>query len=308
MTKKRVAAYCRVSTAMEEQEGSYETQVSYYREMITSNPEYRLVDVYGDQGVSGRTVKRRPEFQRMIKDCEAGKIDLILSKSISRFARNLPDCISIIRHLSALGVGVYFERESLDTMSPNMELLLNCLAAIAEEESTSIGQNLRWANEKRNEAGKPSRTASYGYRKDENKDWVVVPDEARRVILAFSMANRGESYPAIRAALSALEEEEATGKEWKQSSLYYMLRNEVYCGDILTNKNYTVVGIGERRNTGVRQQFYIEGHHTPLIPKAVFERVNELMDRKLLREGRGLTEDEKQLLAAALPMDVKEAT
>ena len=308
MSKKRVAAYCRVSTEMEAQEGSFEMQVSYYKSLITSNPEYKLVEVYGDQGASGRTLHRRPEFQRMIRDCEAGKIDLILSKSISRFARNLPDCIRTIRHLSALDVGVYFERESLDTLNPNMELLLNCLAAIAEEESTSIGQNLRWAQEKLNEAGKPCRMAAYGYRKDENKDWIVCPDEARRVVLAFSMANRGENYVAIRAALNAMEKEEATGKVWEQTHLGDMLRNEAYCGDILTNKYYSVAGHGSRKNKGERQQFYIEGHHIALVPRAVFERVNELMDRKLLWKGRKLTEDERQLLAAALPMDVKEAT
>ena len=305
MEKKRVAAYCRVSTAMEEQEGSYETQVSYYRNLITSNPRYRLVEVYGDQGVSGRTVRHRPEFQRMIRDCEAGKIDLILSKSISRFARNLPDCVSIIRKLCKLGVGVYFEKEALDTLAPNTELLLNCLAAIAEEESTSIGQNLRWAHDKRNEAGKPCRLTPYGYRKDANKDWIIVPSEARRVVLAFGMANRGESYHAIRNAMNAIETEENTGRVWKQTTIGFLLRNEAYCGDILTNKSFSAAGHRSKKNNGQRQQFYIEGHHPALVPRAVFERVNELMDRKLLWKNKKKTDEEKKILATALPMDVE---
>ena len=308
MNMKRVAAYCRVSTGMEAQEGSYETQVSYYKTLIASDPNCLLVEVYGDRGASGRTVKRRPEFKRMLRDCEAGKIDLILSKSISRFARNLPDCIRTIRRLCALGVGVYFEREGLDTLAPNMELLLNCLAAIAEEESTSIGQNLRWAQERQNAAGKPCRMAAYGYRKDEKKAWIVCPDEARRVALAFGMANRGESYAAIRAALNALEAEEATGRAWDQTTLGSLLRNEAYCGDILTNKHYSVAERGMRKNRGERQQFYIEGHHAALVPRAVFERVNDLMDRRLLWKGRKLTADERRLLDAALPMDMKGAT
>ena len=306
MEKKRVAAYCRVSTAMEEQEGSYETQVSYYRNLITSNPRYTLVDVYGDHGASGRTVRHRPEFQRMIQDCEAGKIDLILSKSISRFARNLPDCISVIRKLCKWGIGVYFEKEALDTLAPNTELLLNCLAAIAEEESTSIGQNLRWAHDKRNEAGKPSRMTPYGYRKDDGKNWIIEPREARRVVLAFGMANRGECYSAIRNALNALEAEENTGKIWKQTTLGFVFRNEAYCGDILTNKYYSVAGQRMKKNTGEKQQFYIEEHHPALVPRAVFERVNELMERKLLWKNRKKTDEEMRILAAVLPMDVEE--
>ena len=306
MKKKRVAVYCRVSTDTDQQEGSYETQVNYYRSLIASKDQYTLVDIYGDLGASGRTVKHRPEFQRMIQDCEAGKIDLIMSKSISRFARNLLDCISYVRKLSKLGIGIFFEKEALYTLDPNTDLLLNCLAAIAEEESTSISQNARWALDKHSELGKPCRKSSYGYRKNENKEWVVVPEEARRVVLAFEMANRGESYKAIRDALNALEAEENTGVVWEQTRLTNLFRNEAYCGDILTNKQYSVAGGGRRKNTGERQQFYIEDHHTPLVPRAVYKRVNDLIERKLLKKNRGRTEAERQILAAALPMDVEE--
>ena len=304
----RVGAYCRVSTELEAQQSSLDLQIMTFKAQIALHAGWVLADIYADDGVSGTLASRRTEFQRMIRDCEAGKIDLILSKSISRFARNLPDCIRTIRRLCALGVGVYFEREGLDTLAPNMELLLNCLAAIAEEESTSIGQNLRWAQERQNAAGKPCRMAAYGYRKDENRDWIVCPDEARRVALAFGMANRGESYAAIRAALNALEAEEATGRAWDQTTLGSLLRNEAYCGDILTNKHYSVAERGMRKNRGERQQFYIEGHHAALVPRAVFERVNDLMDRRLLWKGRKLTADERRLLDAALPMDMKGAT
>ena len=140
--KVRVAAYCRVSTLMEMQDSSYETQRDYYVQLISANPAYELVGIYGDHGASGRSMVKRPQFRRMLQDCEEGKIDMILTKSISRFARNLPDCIRTIRRLQELKIPVLFEKESINTLDVKSELLLNVLATVAEEESVSIFNNI----------------------------------------------------------------------------------------------------------------------------------------------------------------------
>ena len=303
MPKTNAAAYCRVSTDMDTQEGSYEYQVSYYRKQIESNPELNLVEVYGDQGASGCSIRHRPEFQRMIRDCEAGRIDVIFCKSISRFARNLPDCIRVIRQLRTIGVAVIFEKECLNTLAPNIEFLLNCLAAIAEEESVSIGQNVRWGIWKKNEAGHPFGKPPYGYTKDEAGNWVIVPNEAHRVKLAFDMANRGEPYYKIRQALADLEERENTGRIWVHPNLLYMLKNRAYTGDVLTNKTYNTPAHKQKKNRGERQQFYIEDHHEPIVPRAVYERVNEILGLGLLKQWRKLTTEEKSFLSAPLSTD-----
>ena len=166
MEPKRIAVYCRVSTLYEVQDSSFETQRDAYIQMIGSRDDLVLAGVYGDHGKSGTSIKRRSEFQRMLRDCEDGKIDIVMTKSISRFARNLRDCLTTIDHLKQLGIPVLFEKEGINTMDNKSELLLNVLAIIAEEESISIGQNMRWAYERRNAAGDPFHKAPYGYRRD----------------------------------------------------------------------------------------------------------------------------------------------
>ena len=155
MEPKRVAVYCRVSTLLDVQDSSFETQRDAYIQMIDGRDDLVLADVYGDHGRSGASINRRLEFQRMLRDCEDGKIDIVMTKSISRFARNLRDCLTTIGRLRELGIPVLFEKEGIDTMDARSELLLNVLAVIAEEESLSIGQNMRWAYERRNAAGDP---------------------------------------------------------------------------------------------------------------------------------------------------------
>ena len=231
------AAYCRVSTALELQEGSFETQKAYYERYIAADPTLELVGVYGDLGRSGRTMRHRPELMRMLEDCAAGKIRRILTKSISRFSRSMADCVAAIRALNAMGVSVYFEKEAIDTAGMNGELLLCILSGVAEEESHSIGHNLRWTHEKANAEGKPVFKAAYGYEKIDG-EWQIEPKAARRVLYAFELAAEGGRYREILDGLNQMETAEGTGVVWREKRLRNLLCNVAYMGDCLTNQYY----------------------------------------------------------------------
>lgn len=173
--KKKVAAYCRVSTDQEEQLSSYENQVRYYTEVITRNPDYELVDIYADEGISGTNTKKRNDFNRMIADCRAGKIDLIITKSISRFARNTLDCLNYVRELKDLGIGIIFEKENINTLDAKGEVLLTILSSLAQDESRSISENSTWGIRRRFEQGKHKMSTKrfLGYDTDEEGHLVV---------------------------------------------------------------------------------------------------------------------------------------
>ena len=301
MEPKRVAVYCRVSTLFEVQDSSFETQRDAYIQMIDSRNDLVLAGVYGDHGKSGTSIKRRSEFQRMLRDCEDGKIDIVMTKSISRFARNLRDCLTTIDHLKQLGIPVLFEKEGINTMDNKSELLLNILAIIAEEESISIGQNMRWAYERRNAAGDPFHKAPYGYRRDRQTNrWYIHEGEARRVRYAFQSAGRGACYQEILKGLNAMEQEEDTGLVWENNRLTTLLRHEAYIGDVLTNKSYCPARHVQVANRGERDQYYIESHHEPVIDRETFDRVQELVKRKLLWTVRKrFTQEEQELLNIA---------
>lgn len=287
VNRKRVAVYCRVSTLMEAQGSSFETQCEAYRQLIESRDDLVLADIYGDQGKSGTSIKKRTEFQRMLRDCEAGKIDLIMTKSISRFARNLQDCLNTIDRLKGLGIPVIFEKEGINTLDNKSDLLLNVLAVIAEEESISIGQNIRWANARRNEAGDPFQKAPYGYGRDRRANrWYIKENEARRVRYAFQSASHGACYKEIIRGLNAMEEEEGTGQVWGNTRLKTLLTHEAYIGDVLTNKTYRPNHNKQVVNRGEVDQYYIEGHHEAIIDKETFDRVQLLIEKGLLRSGR----------------------
>ena len=301
MEPKRVAVYCRVSTLLDVQDSSFETQRDAYIQMIDSRNDLVLAGVYGDHGKSGTSIKRRSEFQRMLRDCEDGKIDIVMTKSISRFARNLRDCLTTIDHLKQLGIPVLFEKEGINTMDNKSELLLNILAIIAEEESISIGQNMRWAYERRNAAGDPFHRAPYGYRRDRQTNrWHIHEGEARRVRYAFQSAGRGACYQEILKGLNAMEQEEDTGLVWENNRLTTLLRHEAYIGDVLTNKSYCPARHVQVANRGERDQYYIESHHEPVIDRETFDRVQELVKRKLLWTVRKrFTQEEQELLNIA---------
>lgn len=213
----RTAAYVRVSTASDLQDGSYEMQESYFKKKIESDPAKVLVGIYGDHGISGRYMKKRPGLQALIKDCREHKIDLVLCKSVSRFARNLTECMATLRELSSLGVAVYFEGQNLNTSDPKQELILSFLAASAAEESQSKSQNIRWSRQKHLEQGEIVDRASYGYRRHKpSLNWTIHEEEAKRVRMAFYMAACSSSYQSIMAELNRMENdatEDSTGAD-----------------------------------------------------------------------------------------------
>lgn len=290
---RRVAAYCRVSTLQEEQELSYETQRAYYTKRINDDPTMTLVGVYGDYGESGLMMKRRPDFQRMINDCLDGRIDLILTKSVSRFARNLSDCVNCVRILRERGITVIFEKDGIDSADSKSEMLLSLIASLAQEEVRNLSENIRWSFDHRNANGNPARPARYGYRKitDGNgkSKWLVCETEANRVRAAFQMAERGKNCRDILDKLNDMELKDGTGAVWSRARLYSLLKSEVYIGDILTNKTYTEDYLTKKVsvNSGQKPQYYIEGHHEAIINKATFERVGKLIRDGKLKVERG---------------------
>lgn len=294
---KHVAIYSRVSTLNDTQDGSFETQIEYYKRKINSSPDMVLYDVYGDHGKSGRQIKGRLEFQRMLADCEKGKIDLILTKSISRFARNMLECVSTIRRLIELDVEVIFEKEALSTKAMHSELFLSIFAAVAQAESISIGENKKLADRKRYAMGIPSYHASYGYKKESGGyKWNIVDNEAKRVRLAFFLACRWVPYPEIRQELQKFEDDENTGKVWNQTPLLYMLTNVSYKGDVITNKTYrsdSENGLRCFKNKGQVEQFYIKGHHEPLVSEEIFDIVQLITKNGTLRGYRKKFKDEE---------------
>ena len=276
----RVAAYCRVSTLMEEQELSYESQCAYYENLIESRENMELVGIYGDQGFSGLHAEKRPEFQRLIADCTDGKVDLVMVKSISRFSRNTIDCQSYLKLLKEHGVTVYFEKEGLYSNDPQCELILKLLAAAAQEESNSISQTIKWANEKNCESGYPTRTCCYGYVKakrhtGEKHIWVIDEEKAKRIRLMFELADKGQNAREIAKSLREYEEEHGVTARWTASNVRSRLQNEAYKGDLLTGKTYSpdILSGKRMKNNGQSPQYYIEEHHDPIVSPALFDRV-----------------------------------
>ncbi len=285
--KEKVAAYCRVSTLNDSQDGSFEVQCDYYEKLIKGNPDMVFVGIYGDHGKSGREMRGRSELNRLIRDCEAGIIDVVLTKSISRFARNMLECVKTVRYLSDLGVTIRFEKEGIDTSSMGGELMLGILATIAQEESNAISMNMTWSRINHLEKGQPWEKAGYGYiSTGPEHRWEVVEQEADVVKKAFYMAGMCYTYSEITDEMNRMEKEQATDRIWKNPALVYMLRNEIYLGNYLSNKEIRIVdrnGISKRvRNHGQRDQILIEEHHDALVSKELFYVVQELLDLSVL--------------------------
>ena len=200
--KKRVAAYCRVSTEHEEQQSSLQIQMSAFQEQIDSRPDWELAGIYADNGITGTQVQNRTEFLRMMNDCENGLIDYIITKSISRFARNTLECLSYVRHLKQLGVFVYFEKERLDTSSSTSEMLLSILAAVAQEESRNISENIKWSQRKRFAEGIPKWAAVYGYTKVGELEYIIDEECATVVRRIFDDYIKGKSLMEISRGLA----------------------------------------------------------------------------------------------------------
>ncbi len=286
LNRRKVAAYARVSTDDEEQATSYETQVKHYTEFIQKKPEWEFVKVYADDGISGTSTKRREGFNEMIKDALDGKIDLIITKSISRFARNTLDTISYTRKLKAKGIEVYFEKENLWSLDDKTEFLLTIMASMAQEESRSISQNVTMGKRWGMKEGRVSWAYSnmLGYKK-ENGKIVVVENEAILVRQIYQLFLReGKTCTGIAEYLKAQGIPTPSGKsyKWTKNTINSILRNEKYKGDALLQKTYTTDYLEHRveKNRGHLPQYYVENSHPAIIDKEEWEIVQaELMRR-----------------------------
>ena len=281
----RAAAYCRVSTDQEEQLTSYEAQVAYYTDKIMSNPEWTLAGIFADEGITGTSVKKRTNFLRMIRLCRKGKIDIILTKSISRFARNTVDCLNYIRELKELGIAVIFENENINTMKADTEIIITMLAGFAQAQSESISQNVRWGKRQAFKSGKVSFQYSriYGYERGENDKPRVIPEQAAVVRRIFQSYLAGSSVPDIKRMLEAEGIAAAGGKpQWSVGALQYMLRNEKYCGDALLQKTFVENCISKktRKNNGELPKYLVQNHHEAIIDRTLFEKVQAEIARR----------------------------
>ena len=250
--KLRVAAYCRVSTEQEEQQTSIENQITYYEDLIRSNPEWEYAGVFSDDGISGTRDENRPGFMEMIKQCKKGKIDMILAKSLSRFSRNTLQCISYIRMLKDRGIIIRFEKEGLDTSRVTSEIFFTWTSAFAQGESESLSNNVKWGKRKGYSQGKFAfpYSSMLGYRKGEDGEPEIVPEEAEHIKMIFNLFLLGRSL----------------------SSIEHILRNEKYMGDVLLQKTYTVDFLTKKKkkNNGELTQYYITDNHPAIIPREDF--------------------------------------
>ena len=291
--KLRVAAYCRVSTDSEEQASSYEVQIEHYTNFINNNPEWELAGIFADDGISGTNTKKREEFNRMIEECMKGKIDMIITKSISRFARNTLDCLKYIRQLKDKNIPVFFEKENINTMDSKGEVLLTIMASLAQQESQSLSQNVKLGIQYRYQQGEVhvNHKRFLGYTKDENKQLVIVPEEAVVVKRIYREYLEGASLLQIGRGLEADGILTAANKpRWRPETLKKILQNEKYIGDALLQKTYTVDFLSKKRvvNNGIVPQYYVENSHEPIIPREIFMQVQEEMVRRAnLRSGKG---------------------
>ena len=285
--KLRVAAYCRVSTDSDEQETSYDAQVSHYTEYIQQNPQWTLAGIFADDGISGTNTKKRDEFNRMIDECMAGNIDMIITKSISRFARNTLDCLQYIRLLKDKNITVYFEKESINTMDAKGEVLITIMASLAQQESQSLSQNVKLGLQYRYQQGKVTVNCNrfLGYTKGNDGKLVIDPEQSEVVKRIYREYLEGSSMDKISAGLEADGILTGAGKEkWHTSTINKILRNEKYMGDALLQKTYTTDFLTKKRikNNGTVPQYYVEDDHEAIIPREIFMQVQEELVRRRL--------------------------
>ena len=283
--KRRVAGYGRVSTDTEEQQTSYEAQVDYYTTYIQRRDDWEFVGMYTDEGITGTSTKRREGFKEMVEDALAGKIDLILTKSISRFARNTVDSLVTVRKLKEKGVEIYFEKENIWTLDAKGELLITIMSSLAQEESRSISENTTWGKRKAFADGKVSIGFKnfLGYDMGPKGEFVINPEQAKVVELIYRLFLEGCSAYRIAKRLTELKIKTPMGKEvWQRSTILSILTNEKYKGDALLQKNYTIDFLTKKRqkNCGEIPQYYVEGHHEAIISKETFEAVQADLKRR----------------------------
>ena len=305
----RVAAYCRVSTDEERQLESFENQIEYFTDLIQKNSKYEFVRIYSDEGISGTSIKRRNGFQTMIHDCEARKIDLIITKSISRFARNTQDSLNFTRKLKDMGIGVYFEKEGINTLESSGELLLTLFSCFAQEESRSISENTAWGIRSKFRQGIPHINADLllGYDKDPEGKLIINEDQAIIVRHIYRSYLEGYSLNGIARSLNQDGIKGVHGQsKWCGTTVSRILQNEKYKGSLLMQKTYTSNYLTKQhlKNTGQLNQYYIENDHPAIIPPEEWTAVQEEIERRKLFRAkhklRGLDGAEKSPFSSKL--------
>ncbi len=283
--RKKVAAYARISRDTERLMHSVSAQVSHYSTLIQKNPEWEYAGVYADCGISGTDTSKRSEFLRMLADCEAGKIDIILTKSISRFARNTVDLLETVRHLKALGIEVRFEKEHIHSLSEDGELMLTLLASFAQEESRSISENVKWGLRKRFQSGEIGAANKHilGYRYDNGlRKYVIIPEEAEAVRWMFQMYIDGVSLRKIAENMNKAGIHTTLGNDFQEASVRQLIFNEVYAGDIRRQKCYMADPITKMKvkNCGELPQYYMADCHEAIIDRETYAKVQTEMERR----------------------------
>ena len=279
----RVAAYCRVSTALEEQESSYASQIRSYTELISQHEGWELVDIYADEAASGTKTDKREDFNRLLADCRKGKIDRVLVKSISRFSRNTKDCLAALRELMRLGVTVQFEKENIDTGTLTTELMVSVSGSLAQQESMSISQNIRMGYRRRMERGEfIASSPPYGYRNAGGGRLEIVPEEAEVIRWVFESYLNGQGIVTIAEEMNRRGVPKKHGEAaWIPYAVACWLRNEKYTGNTLCQKTFTTgfpyISV---KNRGEVDQFYIENSHPAIISQEIFDKVQALRKKK----------------------------
>ena len=281
----RVAAYCRVSTKEEEQASSYEAQCEYYTDKIMSNKEWTMAGIFADEGITGTSTKKRTEFLRMIRQCKQKKIDLILTKSIQRFARNTLDCINYTRILRQLGIGVLFEKENINSLPADSEFMITMYGAMAQSESESISGNIRRGRQMHAKVGtlKIPCYRLYGYEKDADGKFRVIPEQAE---IVRELYKRYESGASLRNLHDWLEENQIKTvlgeSKWTATSIKSILTNEKYCGDVLLQKTFRTDVISKKviKYVGQMAQYYMPDHHEAIVSREQYNAVKAEMARR----------------------------
>ena len=284
--KIRVAAYCRVSSDLPSQETSIDNQREHYENYIKAHEDWEFAGIYWETGVSGTKTEKRPELQRLIADCQAGNIDLVITKSISRFARNTTDCLEMVRTLTSMNIRLIFEKEKIDTKTMESEFLLTLLSAFAENESRSLSDNLKWGIRKRFQAGTyKGGKVPYGYRRSKT-GYIIYPAEAETVRRIFSALEEGKGTAVIAKELN--EDHIPTWTEsfkglepkgsWRSNSIIAVARNAFYTGDSLYQKTFMDEHFNKQTNTGQLDQYLNEDDHPAIVDHELFKRANEMID------------------------------
>lgn len=303
----RVAAYCRVSTEDESQQTSYTTQKAFYTKMITGHMGWTLADIYADEAISGTSRAKRKDFNRMMDDAQAGKMDYIVTKSISRFARNTVDTLDCVRQLRQLNppVGIFFEKENIDTLDATGELILTILSALAQDESRSISDNIRWSIQKKFQRGEAMVDLSrmLGYDKGPDGEWLINPEQAEIVRYIYERFVRGTSSNSIAKELNAMGKKTARGSIWRADAVLYILRNEKYVGDCESQKTVTKNFLTHEAsiNNGEAPKYYVTDHHVGIIDRLTWDKVQAMLLNRCSRSNGREAEPKRRRGSNASP-------